>query len=107
MRKPRIASVMPIAELLWPDFAVVKGCVFLKKFAPPSENIRFPSRTEFDENHVHLLDYFTHGATVRSEPFFDPHHPDFIAAKTSDADRTSIAKKNIGSVMEALASGPE
>jgi hypothetical protein len=35
------------------------------------------------------------------------HHPDFIAAKTSDADRTSIAKKNIGSVMEALASGPE
>jgi sister-chromatid-cohesion protein PDS5 len=35
------------------------------------------------------------------------HHPDFVAAKTSDSDRSSIAKKNIGSVMEALASGPE
>jgi sister-chromatid-cohesion protein PDS5 len=35
------------------------------------------------------------------------HHPDFVAAKTSDADRYSIAKKSIGSVMEALASGPE
>jgi hypothetical protein len=81
MRKPRIANVMPIAELLWPEFAVVKGCVFLKRFVPAREDIRFPSRTEWDENHVHLLDYFTHGAKVRSEPFFNSHHPDFLAAE--------------------------
>jgi hypothetical protein len=35
------------------------------------------------------------------------HHPDFVAAKTSDAERLSIAKKSVGSVMEAIASGPE
>ena len=35
------------------------------------------------------------------------HHPDFVAANTSDAERLSIAKKSVGSVMEAIASGPE
>lgn len=79
MSKPRISSVMPIAELLWPEFVVMKGCVFLKEYAPASADSRFPTRTEFDENHVHLLDYFTHGARIRREPYFDSHHHDFIA----------------------------
>jgi hypothetical protein len=35
------------------------------------------------------------------------HHPDFVAAKTWDAERYSFAQKCIGSVMEALTSGQE
>jgi len=35
------------------------------------------------------------------------HHPDFVDRNTSDADRTSVAKQNIGFVMEALTSDPE
>jgi len=71
---------MSIAALLWPEFAVVKGCVFLKQALRPSIEAVFPSRTEFDENHVHLLDYFNHGAHLRREPFFDSRRRDFIAA---------------------------
>jgi hypothetical protein len=80
MTKPRISIVTTIAALLWPEFAVVKGCVFLKEVASPRIDTRFPTYTEFVVNHVHLLDHFTHGAGIRREPFFDSHHRDFIAA---------------------------
>ena len=65
--------------LLWPEFAVVRGCVFLKDVVRPSMDTRFPTRTEFDENHVHLEDYFTHGARIRRAPYMNQRHPDFIA----------------------------
>ena len=86
MSKPRVSTVMPIAALLWPEFAVVKGCVFLKEAAPAALDPRFPTRTEFDENHVHLLDYFTHGARIRREPYFDSRHPDFVAVSALGRD---------------------
>jgi hypothetical protein len=79
MNKPRVSAGMTLAALFWPEFAMVKGCVFLKDVVPAAIDSRFQTRTEFDHNHVHLLDYFTHGARIRREPFFDAHHPDFIA----------------------------
>ena len=79
MTKPRVSTALSIAALLWPDFEVVKGCVFLKGLTSPTDT-RFPSRTEFDENHVHLLDYFAHDARVRRKPFFNSRHPDFVSA---------------------------
>jgi hypothetical protein len=65
MIKPRVSTGMAIPALLWPEFVVVKGCVFLKGVMRSSMGTRFSTRTEFDENPVHLLDYFTHGARMR------------------------------------------
>lgn len=79
MTKPRVSTATTIAALLWPEFVVAKGCVFLKEAVPALIETRFPSRTEFDENHVHLLECFTHGARIRREPFFDSYHRDFVA----------------------------
>ena len=55
MTKPQVSTGLAIAALLWPEFTVVNGCVFLKKVARAEVDTRFRSRTEFDENHVHFL----------------------------------------------------
>jgi len=86
MIKPRVSTGMAILALLWPEFVAVKGCVFLKSVMRSSMDTRFPTRTEFDENHVHLLDHFTHGARMRREPFFDSQHPDFVAVSALGRD---------------------
>jgi hypothetical protein len=77
--KPRVCPGLTIANLLWPQFVSVKGWVFLKAVVGHSIDTRLPTRTEFDENHVHLLDHFTHGARSRRAPFLDAHHRDFIS----------------------------
>ena len=80
MTKPRISTGIKVAALFWPEFAVVKGGVLLKEVAAAEVDTRFRTRTEFDENHIHILDHFTHGARIRREPFFNTRHPDFIEA---------------------------
>lgn len=80
MAKPHISAASEILGLLWPEFTVIKGCVFLKGVVSTTVDTRFPSETEWAENHIHILDYFTHGAELRREPFFNSRHSDFKAA---------------------------
>ncbi|HEY0134220.1 MAG TPA: hypothetical protein VGB85_09070 [Nannocystis sp.] len=68
---------------LWPDFRVVKDLVFFAWAAPDEASYEPPANrteTESFQNHTHVLDLFTHGASLGEEPFWDAAHPDFAAA---------------------------
>lgn len=80
MTQPGISTARTVAALLWPEFVVKSGCVFLKCVAHYVKDLRYPTRTEWDENHIHLLEEFAHGARLRREPFYNPRHRDFVAA---------------------------
>lgn len=73
-----------LEDLFWPQFLKKGGCVFLASTCPDRVVLddSLPDRTSLESfhNHLHLLDGFRHGATLREEPFFDAEHPDFQAA---------------------------
>ena len=82
-RRPSIASAVGVADLLWPEFAVVDDLVFFSWCAPgPVDLTQWSDRTEVESttNHIHILDCFSHKARLGREPWWDQAHPDFKAA---------------------------
>jgi hypothetical protein len=68
---------------MWPEFIVVKGCVFLKsQWSGDARHVdlEHPVQQESDANHTHILDYFKHRAGTDRKPFFKTKHPDFLLA---------------------------
>jgi hypothetical protein len=72
-----------LADLLWPEFVVMRGCFFLKfqyEANPHLFYASFPTQSESEINHTHILDYFQHSAGIQKDPFFNLAHPDFLRA---------------------------
>lgn len=70
-----------IPSFLWPEFIQINGMVFLKNEYSESQNIpEEPIEAECFINHIHILDLFSHNASLPDEPFWDYNHPDFQKA---------------------------
>lgn len=81
-KKIPINSGIELAELFWPEFVKIKGCIFLKRDLHGENpartlDVSYPITTESDSSHTHILECFAHKAGLNREPFFDSKHPDF------------------------------
>jgi hypothetical protein len=83
MRRIHVNTARQYADLFWPEFVVVDDCVFLKsewEINPHLYDRDYPTQSESDMSHTHVLDLVQHGAGLEHEPWFDEDHPDFVAA---------------------------
>jgi hypothetical protein len=81
VKKPSVHIAKHLLELFWPDFTVIKGCVFLKSLNIDSRiDVSYPNQTESDMNHTHILDLVRHNAGMNRTPCFKSTHPDFKVA---------------------------
>ena len=80
MRKIHVKTAKQYADLFWPEFVVVDDCVFLKLEWDINSHLydpQFPTQSESDMSHTHILDLVRHGGEIEEEPCFDEKHPDF------------------------------
>jgi len=80
MSEIQVKTAKHYADLFWPEFVVVDDCVFLKSEWEINSHVydpRFPTQSESDMSHTHILDLVRHGARIEEEPCFDQKHPDF------------------------------
>jgi hypothetical protein len=78
-----IKSGLSTAKLFWPEFKVVDDLVFFGWCAPDVIDFdHWHDKTEIEcsFNHVHILDCFSHEASLSDEPWWNSEHPDFKAA---------------------------
>ena len=75
--------VKKVIDYFWPEFKVVDGLTFFA-FAAPTK-IHVPkdwtkSYIEASYNHTHVLDCFSHKASLDEEPYWNSSHADFSTA---------------------------
>ena len=81
--KDSIQSALSVANILWPEFVVVDELIFFSWAAPDRVDLeQWHDRTEIESslNHAHVLDLFTHGASLDEDPWWIQNHTDFLAA---------------------------
>jgi hypothetical protein len=83
-KKQSIQIAFELFDFFWPEFREIDGLIFFKDEAPTSLEI-YPkdwdkTYIESYQNHLHILDYFSHKANLLKEPFWDIKHPDFLLA---------------------------
>ncbi len=78
--KPKTA--LEVAEIIWPEFKIENGGIYLgwMDASDPNNTFRDLVDSESFVNHLHVLDYFRHEADLDCEPWWNSEHPDFIAA---------------------------
>lgn len=79
-----IKEASEFASLFWPKFAVHDGLVFLDfaDWNTTRDASTFPDRTAIESflNHIHVLDLFSHEASMDEEPYWNTCHPHFTIA---------------------------
>lgn len=81
MKMASVQAAADFADLFWPEFVEINGCVFLKRERVSKKvDTSYPVETESASSHTHIFDFVHHKAGLRREPFYDAKHPDFKKA---------------------------